>query len=160
MTVSRGNGPDGCYSMLCEVSEPGHEPARDQEELRREVEASLRRMGLLGRPGQEIVSRWERRVEHGYPVPFLERDALLREVQPALEAAQVYSRGRFGSWRYEISNQDHAFMQGVEVVRRILFRLPEETFGDAIAVNEVAPPETGRIFESALAAGTRAVTMA
>jgi hypothetical protein len=49
----------------------------------------------------------------------------------------VYSRGRFGSWRYEISNQDHAFMQGVEVVRRILFDLHEETFGNAGTVNGV-----------------------
>ncbi len=141
MTVSRGNGPDGCYSMLCEVSEPAEQPARPAAELRAEVEESLFRMGLVGKPGQEIVSRWEYSIEHGYPVPFLGRDALLGEVQPQLEAAGVYSRGRFGSWRYEISNQDHAFMQGVEVVRRILFRVPEETYGNAVAVNEVAIPE-------------------
>ncbi len=140
-TVSRGNGPEGCYSMLCEVSEPGGQPGRGEAELRAAVEASLEKMGLLGDPGLEIVSRWEYRIEHGYPVPFLERDALLTEVQPALEAANVYSRGRFGTWRYEISNQDHAYMQGVEVARRILFRLPEETFGNAVAVNEAAVPE-------------------
>ncbi len=136
MTVSSGNGPAGCYSMLCEVSEPAELPAKPVEELRAEVERSLERMGLLGKPGQEIVSRWDYTVEHGYPVPFLGRDELLAEVQPVLEQAAVYSRGRFGSWRYEISNQDHAYMQGVEVMRRILFRLPEETFGNAIAVNE------------------------
>jgi protoporphyrinogen oxidase len=141
MTVSKGNGPDGCFSMLCEVSEPAGEPGQSADELRAAVEESLYRMGLLGRPGLEVVSRWEYRIEHGYPVPFLGRDALLSKVQPLLEEAGVYSRGRFGTWRYEISNQDHAFMQGVEVVRRILFRLPEETFGNAVAVNEVAAPE-------------------
>ncbi len=140
-TVSKGNGPDGCYSMLCEVSEAAAEPARDAGELRAEVEESLYRMGILGRDGLELVSRWEYSIEHGYPVPFLGRDELLAEVQPVLEAAGVYSRGRFGTWRYEISNQDHAFMQGVEVMRRILFRMPEETYGNATAVNEVALPE-------------------
>ena len=141
MTVSRGNGPEACYSILCEVSEPGAEPGKEAESLRQAVEESLFRMGLIGHSGQSVVSRWEHRIEHGYPVPFLERDALLAEVQPALEAAKVYSRGRFGTWRYEISNQDHAFMQGVEVVRRILFRLPEETFGNSLSVNEAVLPQ-------------------
>jgi protoporphyrinogen oxidase len=140
-TVSQGNGPEGCYSMLCEISEPAGEPARDLGELRAAVEESLFRMGLLDREGLDIISRWEYSIEHGYPVPFLGRDALLGEVQPVLEAAGVFSRGRFGTWRYEISNQDHAFMQGVEVMRRILFRMPEETYGNATAVNEVAVPE-------------------
>ena len=138
MTVAQGNGPEGCYSMLCEVSEPASQPARPLADLRAEVEESLYRMGLLGRPGMALVSTWEYTIEHGYPVPFLGRDRLLQEVQPVLEQAGVYSRGRFGAWRYEISNQDHAFMQGVEVVRRILFRMPEETFGNAVAVNEAA----------------------
>lgn len=138
MTVSAGNGPEGCYSMLLEVSEPAGQPPRQLVELRAEVERNLRRMGLVGTEDQTIVSRWEFSVEHGYPVPFLGRDALLAQVQPVLDDAGVYSRGRFGSWRYEISNQDHAYMQGVEVVRRILFRLPEETFGDAMAVNGIA----------------------
>ncbi len=138
MTVSQGNGPDGCFSLLCEVSEPSAQPARAAGELRAAVEESLYRMGLLGRSGLEVVSRWEYTIEHGYPVPFLGRDALLKEVQPVLEEAGVYSRGRFGTWRYEISNQDHAYMQGVEVVKRLLFRVPEETYGNATAVNEVA----------------------
>ena len=38
---------------------------------------------------------------------------------PELEARGVYSRGRFGAWKYEVSNQDHSFMQGVEVVNRL-----------------------------------------
>ncbi len=160
MTVSRGNGPDGCYSMLCEVSEPGNTPARDDAQLRRDVEASLARMGLLAQTGQEVVSRWERRIEHGYPVPFLDRDAVLGEIQPALEAGEVYSRGRFGAWRYEISNQDHAFMQGVEAVRRILFRLPEETFGNAVQVNEAAVVNLEQVPEPVLQPAPRAVTVA
>ena len=144
MTVSRGNGPDGCFSVLCEVSEPGAEPPRPR--LRAQVQAQLYRMGLLGRSGQQLLSSMETSVEHGYPVPFLGRDTLLSEIHPILEEGNIFSRGRFGSWRYEISNQDHAYMQGVEIVRRILFQIPEETFGHPTAINE-------RVF-------TRAVTNA
>ena len=44
---------------------------------------------------------------------------MLSAIRPLLEARGVYSRGRFGAWKYEVSNQDHSFMQGVEVVNRI-----------------------------------------
>lgn len=36
------------------------------------------------------------------------------------ESQGVYSRGRFGDWKYEVGNMDHSFMQGVEIAERIL----------------------------------------
>ena len=66
------------------------------------------------------MSFWHRREEHGYPTPFLGRDETLARVLPGLEACRVYSRGRFGAWKYEVSNQDHSCMQGVELVDRLL----------------------------------------
>ena len=137
-SVSRGNVPAGeqaYYSVLCEVSEPASKEPVEQGELERRVEAGLRKLGVIGGQGV-IVSRFYQNIEHGYPVPFLGRDALLNEVQAVLEPAGIFSRGRFGAWKYEISNQDHAFMQGVEVVRRLLFRVPEETYTNPFGVNE------------------------
>ena len=66
------------------------------------------------------MSFCHRREEHGYPTPFLGRDETLAAILPGLEACRVYSRGRFGAWRYEVSNQDHSCMQGVELVDRLL----------------------------------------
>ncbi|HEY0786676.1 MAG TPA: FAD-dependent oxidoreductase [Acidobacteriaceae bacterium] len=152
-SVSAGNVPAEvggrpCHSVLCEVSEPASKPGMEESELGRQVEAGLEKLGLLGK-GRAIVSRFHQTIEHGYPVPFLGRDALLSEVQPVLEAAGVYSRGRFGAWKYEISNQDHAFMQGVEVVRRLLFKVPEKTYTDPYRVNELVEEETGASAEVA-----------
>jgi hypothetical protein len=59
---------------------------------------------------------WHTRLEYGYPIPSLHRDRALGGIQTTLTARNVYSRGRFGAWKYEVSNQDHSFAQGVEAV--------------------------------------------
>jgi hypothetical protein len=41
-------------------------------------------------------------------------------IQAHLQPRGIHSRGRFGSWKYEIGNQDHVFMQGAELVDRWL----------------------------------------
>jgi hypothetical protein len=42
-----------------------------------------------------------------------------------LEKHDIYSRGRFGMWKYEVSNTDHSLMQGVELINRLLLGEPE-----------------------------------
>jgi hypothetical protein len=78
---------------------------------------------------------WHRRLEHGYPAPALGRDEALSQILPALEARDVYSRGRFGAWKYEVSNQDHSFAQGVELVDRWLRGTSEVTLHRPELVN-------------------------
>lgn len=81
----------------------------------------------LVRPGDEIVSIYHRRLEHGYPTPSVGRDAVLKQALPWLRKQNIWSRGRFGSYKYEVANQDHSLMLGVECVDNILFGSQELT---------------------------------
>ena len=112
------NAPNGCWSLMFEVSESACKPV-NQARLIDEVIAGAVSSKLLN-PTADIVSCWRYRAEHGYPTPWLGRDAHLAAVEAALRPAGVWSRGRFGAWKYEVANQDHSFMQGVEAVDNIL----------------------------------------
>ena len=103
---------------MAEVCETAHRPADAATLVERTFRALVR--DRLIPAGSEVLSRWHRRVEHGYPTPFLGRDQVLNPLLAGLEHHRVYSRGRFGAWKYEVSNQDHSFMQGYEVVDRLL----------------------------------------
>lgn len=113
------------WSLMGEVSESAEKPV-DAARVVDEVIEGFVSCGFIER-GQ-VVSRWHRRLEHGYPTPWLGRDAVLHPVDAALREGGVFSRGRFGAWKYEVSNQDHSLMQGVEVVNYLLRGTPERTY--------------------------------
>lgn len=126
---------DNYYSLLCEVSESAFKPTpgregRDNNAVIEDVITGLENAGLL-QAGERanIVSRWCYYADYSYPTPSVERDEILAEVIPWLETRGIYSRGRFGMWKYEVSNTDHTLMQGVEVVNRLLLGEPETTIG-------------------------------
>jgi hypothetical protein len=118
---------------MAEVSETGHRPV-DRSTLVRRVLDEMAAAGFI-RP-DEVVSKWHKVLTPGYPTPSLDRDAILDAVLPALETQHIFSRGRFGAWKYEVSNQDHSFMQGVEVVDRILSGASEPTLNHPDLVNQ------------------------
>lgn len=99
----------------------------NHETLIEDTIEGLRKTKLIG-DTDEIVSRWYYRAAYGYPTPSLERDKILNKVIPYLDNLQVYSRGRFGGWKYEVSNQDHSFMQGVEWADWKVNGVPETTY--------------------------------
>ena len=74
---------------------------------------------LMG-AGDQVVSLYHRRLEHGYPTPSLGRDGVLKEALPWLKGQSIWSRGRFGSYKYEVANQDHSLMLGVECADNVL----------------------------------------
>ena len=110
--------PGPYWSIMLEVSESSLKPV-DHASLLRDCIRGLVATQML-RPEDEIVSTYHRRFDHGYPTPTLEREGVLAQLLPALQARDIWSRGRFGSWRYEVGNQDHSFMLGVEAVDNIV----------------------------------------
>ncbi len=129
-TVDASGRRNGAYySLLCETSESGVKPV-DGERIVEETIAGLENAGLL-EPGEraDIVSTWVYHADYSYPTPSVERDEILSVVIPWLETRGIYSRGRFGLWKYEVSNTDHTLMQGVEVVNRLVLGEPEVTTG-------------------------------
>jgi protoporphyrinogen oxidase len=113
------NVPDGpgFWSLMAEVSESPMKPVQ-RETLFDDVIEAMRKDRLIDGNSQ-VVSRWYHAEKYGYPTPSLGRDAALQTIQRGLEAMRIFSRGRFGAWMYEVSNQDHSFMQGVELVDRL-----------------------------------------
>jgi protoporphyrinogen oxidase len=113
------------WSLMTETSESSVKHV-NREKLLEDTIVGLLNTGLITSRDQ-VVSTWHYVAEHGYPTPSLERNALLKRIEPALAKAGISSRGRFGAWRYEVSNQDHSFMQGVEWVNAALLDVPETT---------------------------------
>lgn len=130
------NVPEGqdYWSLMAEVCETRYLPVSDERALKNAVLAAFREDCLI-EPDAEVVSLWHKRLEYAYPTPFLTRDEVLTVTQAEFEKHRVFSRGRFGGWKYEVSNQDHSFMQGVECADRIITGKPEITYFDPIAVN-------------------------
>ncbi len=126
------DGDSGRYSsFLCEISYSEYRPENKADLVDRTIDG-LVRCGLLKTGDKNlIVSRWLHEIDYAYPVPTLERDKALASIQPVLHAKGIYSRGRFGAWRYEIANMDHSVMMGVEVVDGILEGRLEPTIGYA-----------------------------
>jgi hypothetical protein len=118
--MSAGNVPDSRHwSVLCEVSSNEKAGVLDLDRTASEALRGLIRLDIV--PAMpKVVSRWTTWLDHGYPVPFLGRNKILREVLPKLKSLGILSRGRFGAWIYEVSNQDHAFFQGVEAADYLL----------------------------------------
>jgi protoporphyrinogen oxidase len=115
-------------SFMCEVSIPLGESV-DPDRMHDQMMAGLIKAGMLEEGDkQRVVSRYHRFVNYSYPIPTLERDGALAVLQPALLSQKIYSRGRFGAWRYEIGNMDHSVMMGVEAVNHALHGEKETVF--------------------------------
>jgi protoporphyrinogen oxidase len=121
------------WSLMLEVSESPAKPV-DHEKLTDSVTEGLRKARLI-ETRSEIVDVWHYRAERGYPTPSLRRDEALDQLLPALEQYGIFSRGRFGAWKYEVSNQDHSLMQGVEIADRLATGAEEQTLNTPDVVN-------------------------
>jgi UDP-galactopyranose mutase len=121
--------PERYHSFLCETSESPDKPV-DAKTIVDDTIKGLIATGLVDEGAvSDIVTTWHYHATYAYPTPSVERDDILAEVIPWLEEHGIYSRGRFGMWKYEVANTDHSLMQGVELVNRLVHAAPETTIG-------------------------------
>jgi hypothetical protein len=118
---------------MLEVSESSMKPV-DEKNMLKDCIQGLINTEMI-KSDDEIVSTYHRRFDHGYPTPSLEREGVLTKLLPALQQKDILSRGRFGSWRYEVGNQDHSFMLGVEAVDHVVNGAVELTLNHPDFVN-------------------------
>jgi protoporphyrinogen oxidase len=128
--------PGRQWSLMAEVSESPGKPVNTANVVD-DVIAGFRKVGFITE-STPIATRFHRRLERGYPTPWLGRDEVLGNVLPELEEQGIFSRGRFGAWRYEVSNQDHSCLQGVEAVDHVLMNTDEQTVNGTMGVEPPA----------------------
>jgi protoporphyrinogen oxidase len=121
--------PDGRTDRFCsfmaEIARGGgRRPTASPE---RHVDRAIRELGLVPADAR-VVSTHVDDLDHAYPVPTIDRDRALQAIEPWLDRHGILARGRFGTWRYEIGNMDHAVKMGVDAARRIAHGTEEELF--------------------------------
>lgn len=126
--------PGKQWSLMCEIAETSHRPFLhtaqkkgnfSQECIEKTIAGAIQAQ-LISSP-EEVESTWLYTAPLGYPTPTLSRDKVIDSLLKTLQKESIYSRGRFGAWKYEVSNMDHSFMQGVEAVDHILLGKEEVT---------------------------------
>lgn len=100
--------PGPYWSLMLEISESSYKPVNHETLLEDSIQGLINTELLM--PEDEIVSTYVRRFDHGYPTPSLERNDALANILPYLADKNILSRGRFGSWKYEVGNQDHRYV--------------------------------------------------
>ena len=146
--------PGPYWSLMFEVSESPEKPVDVSEcsiggrTFPRVVLDTIRGAinTKLCESGDEIVSIYYRKFDYGYPTPSLGRDKAIRDSLAYLRLHNIWSRGRFGSWKYEVANQDHSCMLGVEAVDNMLYGSRELTLHYPDLVNAPGNKETDKRF--------------
>ncbi|CAD5219006.1 unnamed protein product [Bursaphelenchus okinawaensis] len=113
------------WSVMVECARQPDDPVTEEEIKNASVEGLITKE-IIKR--DQIVSVWSTTLPYGYPIPTVERDNEMARAHRALEAHDIYSRGRFGGWKYEVSNQDHCFIQGKEIADRLVLGQEEKLY--------------------------------
>lgn len=121
------------WSLMVEISEPSGKHSSMAMMVDRSI-AAIIKAGFIG-SRMDIVSIFTHREEFAYPIPTLDRDRILGIIMKGLSKLQIFSRGRFGLWKYEVGNQDHSMMQGIECIDRLLLLKKEVTAWEPDVIN-------------------------
>jgi hypothetical protein len=120
------------YSLLAEVSRSSYKPVNLDTVVEEVIDGFVNTKLLSPADRKDVVDTHLITREYTYPIPTIRRDDALSVIQPWLESQDIYSRGRFGAWKYEIGNMDHSVTMGAEAADRITKGAPELCWNDRI----------------------------
>ena len=123
------------WSLMCEVSSSPVKPIKKENLLEDVIHGAIHTKLIEG--AHQIDHTWSHTIDQGYPTPDLSRNTYLFPLLKKLKEMNVYTRGRFGAWQYEIGNMDHTFMQGVEFAETVLSKGSEFTLEHPQLINEM-----------------------
>uniref|UniRef100_A0A183CMD7 Flavin-containing monooxygenase n=1 Tax=Globodera pallida TaxID=36090 RepID=A0A183CMD7_GLOPA len=113
------------WSVMCECARPSDDTLTEAEVRRWAIDGLISK-SIIKR--EQIVNEFSITLPYGYPIPTVQRDVELARTHEVLESHHIYSRGRFGGFKYEVSNQDHCFIQGKELCDRLVLGEPETLY--------------------------------
>jgi protoporphyrinogen oxidase len=113
------------YSLMCETSYSHFKSVNKKDIFEQTIQGLINTKLIEEKDRKNIISKYLIDREYSYPIPTIDRDKALRTINHFLESKDIYSRGRFGLWKYEIGNMDHSVMQGVGIVNKLVSREPE-----------------------------------
>ena len=120
------------YSLLAEVSRSAYKPVNMETVVDEVLDGFVSTKLLSEADRRDVVDTHLIRRDYTYPIPSIRRDEALAVIQPHLESREIYSRGRFGAWKYEIGNMDHSVQMGAEIAERLVHGRTEECWNDVI----------------------------
>ncbi|TMS37940.1 hypothetical protein L596_004772 [Steinernema carpocapsae] len=123
------------WSVMCECARKEADPVTEEEITGLAIEGLITK-GIITR--DQIVSVYSTTLDYGYPIPTIMRDSELARAHTVLEDNSIFSRGRFGGWKYEVSNQDHCFVQGRELIDRLVLGIPEKAYKTGVVSRKTA----------------------
>jgi len=112
--------PQRYYSLMCETSYSEDKPEHKDEIIEKTIDGLVNTKLIVESDKNLVETTHVIDADYAYPIPTLERDKALSIIQAHLEEKGIFSRGRFGAWKYEVSSMDQSIMQGVEAVNNIL----------------------------------------
>ncbi len=116
------------FSFLAETSYSKFKTVSKETIIEETIQGLINSKLLKEEDRDRIVSTYLIDVHHSFPVPFIGRDTVIKDIQSFLSERNIYSRGRFGGWKYEVGNMDHSVMQGMEIIDKILLDKEETVY--------------------------------
>ncbi|CAA9332557.1 MAG: Amine oxidase, flavin-containing, partial [uncultured Gemmatimonadaceae bacterium] len=104
---------------LAEISHSEFKPENRDTIIEETLQGMVNTKLLREEDRKDVVDAFLIERDYTYPTPSLERDHALATIHPWLHEQSIFSRGRFGAWRYEVGNMDHSVAQGVEWANRV-----------------------------------------